>query len=695
MPRENMKNPFNITKGDDFSDREINDYWVDFPPTGGFVNLAKPTSPMPMLILGGKGSGKTHLMRYFSYPLQKIRNKQNLPDGIRADGYIGIYLRCGGLNAARFQGKAQGEDAWATVFAYYMELWLSQLVLDIVVDAFRTSDEFRASEGSIVHEISSLFDVPFAPVPVSVSDLREGMAIMQRHVDSAVNNSAISRKLEIQVRATRGKLIFGIPRLLAEHLPSLSQCLFVYLIDEFENLSEAQQKYVNTLIRERQSPSSFKIGSRLYGVHTYATYSADEENKEGSEFEVLRLDARLRNSEKYSLFAMRLVAKRLQESGYRFGSDSDEKHLAGTLKALFERFPTGRLGREETQFIVEKYAERERPYFGFLRQKLERGMNAGMAPGVKVEGTISEIVSLLAVPDLPLLEKANILFFYKAWASNKHLPDAAQRIHDDCKRYISETAGATAGENYSDLLLHFKSDLIAQLFRDCGGNDKQLYTGIETFIDMSWGLPRNLLIVLKHVFAWAVFNGERPFEEEPISLKAQESGLEEAVEWFYHDAKMIGRDGAEVQGCITRLSTLFRSIRFSDKPAECSCCAFSADVNRASEGAQRFVDLAVKWSLLIDVGTQRDRNTTRVDFKFQLNRMLAPRWDLAIYRRGVVALRPEEVTAIFDPEHKGDFEGVSRRRIDRMTAPFFAKKGQAREPAGSFENDLLPGLGDD
>ena len=80
---ETPTNPFNITKAVDFNDQEINDYWVDIPSGEGFAAMAKPTSPMPMLILGGKGSGKTHLMRYFSYPLQRIRYGKDVLGGIK------------------------------------------------------------------------------------------------------------------------------------------------------------------------------------------------------------------------------------------------------------------------------------------------------------------------------------------------------------------------------------------------------------------------------------------------------------------------------------------------------------------------------------------------------------------------------------------------------------------------------------
>ncbi len=72
-----------------FSDREINALWVDIASGDGFWKLAKLTSPMPMYILGSKGSGKTHLMKYFSYPVQKLRHAKGVVEGVQQDGYLG------------------------------------------------------------------------------------------------------------------------------------------------------------------------------------------------------------------------------------------------------------------------------------------------------------------------------------------------------------------------------------------------------------------------------------------------------------------------------------------------------------------------------------------------------------------------------------------------------------------------------
>ena len=672
--KDTTVNPFNITKAVDFSDQEINDYWVDIPSGDGFVAMAKPTSPMPMLILGGKGSGKTHLMRYFSYPLQRIRYGHDVLGGIERDKYIGVYLRCGGLNSARFRNKGQPDETWADIFAYYMELWLAQLALNTVLNVVGGTPELEDRERAVLMELSALIDLGQRAAPTSLAGLNRMLGELQQELDVAVNNSAITRTLLVRIAITRGDLIFGIPKAISANVLALRDCLFLYLIDEFENLSEIQQKYVNTLLRERQSPCSFKIGARMYGVRTFSTYSADEDNKEGSEFEVLRLDAILRENKYYEEFARRLIAKRLVEFNSASSNPATLEAMARSLDECFEKQRESRFSLAETAYVIDKYSGRERPYFKSLRQYLDQGIKASAAPGVTNSTDIEKILALLQCPEFPLLEKANLFLFYKEWSSKRNLLIAAQAIADDCRSCV---AGDGENGRVHKILRYFKADLLAQLFRET--DQRQRYIGLTTFVEISSGLPRNLLILLKHIFAWATFNGERPFSDGPISMRSQQAGVAEASDWFYRDARMIGREGQLVMDSINRLGTLFRGIRFSEKPSECSCSTFSADASRSSEIARHVLDLAEKWSLLIDVGGQRDRNTERIDAKYQMNPMLAPRWDLSIYRRGALALKPHEVDAVFDPEHTEEFDILAEARVARMKPPFF---GHRSKPPG-------------
>ncbi|MCK4822074.1 hypothetical protein KA005_40300, partial [bacterium] len=80
----------------------------------------------------------------------------------------------------------------------------------------------------------------------------------------------------------------------------------------------------------------------------------------------------------------------------------------------------------------------------------------------------------------------------------------------------------------------------------------------------------------------------------------------------------------------------------------------------------------------------------RIDLKYQLNGMLTPRWDLAKARRGTISLSPDEVNAIFDSQYSDNFESLLKRRVDRMTAPFFGKKKDLLKKDN--KQSLLPGF---
>jgi hypothetical protein len=138
-------------------------------------------------------------------------------------------------------------------------------------------------------------------------------------------------------------------------------------------------------------------------------------------------------------------------------------------------------------------------------------------------------------------------------------------------------------------------------------------------------------------------------------------------------------------------------MRFADKPTESSLCCFSADLTSVSEESRRVIQQAENWSLLLRIPKgQRDRNSNQIDSKYQLNSMLAPQWDLPIYRRGAVGLGTDEVDAVFDREFAGKFKEVLRIRVERMTAPRFGKgtkSGGKHVPQP--EQPSLPGFDND
>lgn len=312
-----------------------------------------------------------------------------------------------------------------------------------------------------------------------------------------------------------------------------------------------------------------------------------------------------------------------------------------------------------------------------------------MTPGLATRADIDRVLNEIRFLEYPFLERANVMLLYKAWAHRANLLQAAVAIRSDA---VKLSQNMPEGTLHTKLFRHFRADVVAQLLRDIG--QPQRYLGFSTFVRMSAGLPRCLLTILKHVFTWAQFLGEDPFRKGRISVAAQTEAVSQAAEWFFTDARAPGPEGTAIRDGMTRLGQLLRALRYADKPSECSLSTFSADVTTATEQARQTLDRAAQWSMLVTVaGGQADRNLGRVDTKYQVHPMLAPRWDLPIARRGSIALSGEEVTAIFAPRDTTSVATMVARRESLTMAPMFGKQANGRVPVGTQET--LPGFDDD
>ncbi len=667
-------NPFSITKANDLTDEQINSLWVDVKGDTGSSTLfdsGKFRSPMPTFILGGKGSGKTHLMRYASYPLQRIRFLQDglsMTAGLQRDGYVGIYVRCSGLDTGRFRGKGHSDEAWAEVFSYYLELWLGQTLLNILAQVVAT-DELQAFERQFCRDIATLFDDD-APVRSTLLEQCEDLNRRRKRLDYEVNNAAFGGGLSPGIALTRGRLVFGLPKLFASVLPGLAAIQFCYQLDEFENLTTSQQVHVNTLVRERESPATFKIGARQFGIRSHETLSAGEENLRDSEFDELRLDRRFRENEaQYRDLVDRLVERRLQE----FRAQAPTRVGNIRIRDWFEEPDLD----WQSSLLLEVFTPEleQRAHFQALRQALRAGFAFSSAPGVDGDTAIDMIVSGLSVPQLPLLEKLNVLILYGDWARKRDLLNATREIRQQCEAFRK---GEDTGP-YAEKLKRFKSDLVAQLFRE--NSRKQIYAGLSAFVRMSEGQPRALITLLKHTYDWALFQGEEPFIEGKISYQAQSRGAVSSAEWFYNSMMQAGIDGRDILIAVDRLSQLFRINRFSNNIRECSLIGFSASVINVSDRAAHVLKKANDRSFIVDIeGGQQERNSEQVTKKFQLNRMLAPRWALGTARRGIVPFDRGEMEAIFDPDQEEAFVDLRRRWEARASAPLFGKQRERQAP---------------
>lgn len=665
-------NPFRITKSNDLTDEQINQLWVSVTEDDGITGLAWPASPTAMYILGGKGSGKSHLMRYYSFPVQVIRYQESgtpISEGIKSDGYVGVYARCGGMDSSRFEGKALDEEKWSALFAYYFELWVADKTLATVETLLDQRVIAPETDAIIAGEIATLLDKDVSSI-TSIVNAREYFADLRRTLDYAVNNAAFGKKLDAEILVTRGRLFFGLPKVFCKHVDFLKQIIFVYLLDEFENFAVNRQIYINTLLREREGPTAFRIGSRLYGRKTLQTLSGGERNLKDSEYEDLFLDERFRqNATKYRAFALRLVSRRLDPIAERREPNDNGTHH------LFDFFERPNMDWDSRYFLdaTAKHDPAERYHLTNLRDKLQRGVSEGFVVGIHGNKEIGELIKTISFPEHPIVEKLCILHLFQKWFRSANLADAAHFVRERAEAKLS----GEKDKKFDEFVDKHKSDMIAQWLR--ANSKKQVYAGLENFILMSEGLPRALITILKHIYDWAIYTGEDPFKRGKISVDSQHLGVVEAADLFLEQMLPDGEDGVRVGSAIERLCLLFRANRFSDKPIETSLIAFSVDQLALDPEARRVLDLATKTSLVISVERgQRERNSKGVTSKLEVNRMLAPRRDLPIARRGVATFDASTVDLIFMHSKAAEFEVFAKSWVNKMTAPAFGKRARQK-----------------
>lgn len=658
-------NPFDLTKASDFSDSQIFNYWVDIAEDhGGLPTVLNLRSVMPMLLLGGKGSGKTHLMRYCSAPVQTLRNDGSLSAAIAREGYVGIYVSADGLNVGRFSGKGQPNETWSAIFGFYFELWLSLNLISVLCSKLKTDSVF-VDERALIDEILRLFDRPLEGIE-SLSDLYSFLERSLREIDRIVNNSAVSRRLDgLEITFSPGRMCFGIPPLLAKYDAGLSNVNFVYLIDEIENLSIDQQKFINSLIRYRKGNATIRVGARLYGMKTYETTGSGEPIKRAAEYDRVELDGFLRGHEKeYARLAEELVSKRLGT----FGGVALE---CESVYRFFEEISSEEYYRALTSRLVStRESSEDRPYFDRLKGHLLE-----VYGGHAVED-VEGIINLLRIDSFPLIEKLNVLQLYKGWGGPQVLRSAAEKINKNASALLS---GQEPSKDYIQTFQHFDSDLLAQLSRDYGR--KIPYAGLETLIHLSQGVPRNLLAVLKQIYRRSLFAGERPFTGGCISLQSQTEGVMDSAAWFWDDAQPDSY-GTDVREAVERLAILMRTIRYSDRPSECDLCSFSVDESKITDAARLTLERAENWSYLLRVRDgAKNKNSQSVDLKFQLSPMLAPKWGLSVHRRGTLEIRPDLANAIFDSTFSSTFDALLKSRVAVMIAPHFSSKIASEQQA--------------
>ena len=639
-----------LVKANDLDDEQIRRLWVPFAESGDRLPFFDPSTMMSTVVLGGKGSGKTHLLRYHSFPVRGLvyDDKGDWKVCIGQDRYVGVYSIAGGLNGSRFTGKGVSEDVWSELFRYYVDLWLAQSFLAVVTRIASHIEDVRERERDLIGGfLDAFFDRPEL-AEHSFACLQRCLQGLQKDIDRGIMKASLGASMQPEIRCRPSSLVFGFPNVTCEHVPMFSDVTMCYYMDEYENFSTDQQRYFNTLLRDRSGPVTFRIGARMYGMKTFDTDGTGEKIRDGSEYELLQLDNRFRaDSSQYSVFCKKLLLRRIE--GWAGPNGVDE--IESTLESNEPQVPS---------------SENARVHLTRLRERLLKELS---------EDDVAGIIDHLRFDDSLTVEKAGIFMFYQRYAKGEtDLRGAAEEIAVAIERDRDDESSGV-----SQVLSHYGDDFRAQVLRDARMSSF-MATDLSAIITMSEGLPRVFLTIMKHIFEWVEFEHGK-LSTDKISPRARRRGLLDAAGWFQRDMPQAGLRGEMIGITVERLGDLFRLNRYADKPVECSMIGFSVPVQGVTPAALDTIRDLVHRSFLIPAAAgEKDRNTSQRRAKYHLNRILCPLFDLPIGRRGAARLSAEDADAVFGLRDRGAYRELRTSWGRRVNWPF--ERSSRIEPEG-------------
>ena len=418
---------------------------------------------MPIIFMGGRGTGKTMFLKYFSYETQRDEAFRVSPNNsrdpvmsyLKSRGGIGFYLRFDGPVLRSFKGRGVDEDKWDAIFTHYFELQVCKCYIKVIQDLLNRDRILKDKvEKGFIAEVARCFGKETA----KLNTIEDILKKVEGELQEVISFRAQIAFSDVDFCPSKGfgsqDLSFRVAEIAKEKIGEFREDInFVILIDEYENFLERQQRIVNTLLKFVRPGVTFRIGMRLEGFHTFGTISDNEFIKEGRDYTKIIFEDFLTKDKEYRNFLRNVARKRLEAVPiFRNKGFLNISKFLGSKENLEEEACTLVEGRKNRHF-----------------ESLDQATN-------KI--SVKEAKDAISCPDNPLLEMLNIL-----WVLRGNEPDD---IHNVMKDYLNGEKTEKVNKYRRDYIDKYKLSLMFLLASIYRANKK--YYSFNTFCFISSGI---------------------------------------------------------------------------------------------------------------------------------------------------------------------------------------------------------------
>ena len=309
------RNPFVVTKAEEFNHSyELLASLMQFRVGVADVLLSNTN----VFLEGSRGSGKSMYLRILSLPVKATYDKLLVEGQVEQlphhKPFVGVYAK---LNPTIFSANEhEATTGYQLSFQRLFNLYCIECMVGTVLEAqnFPQLSFTVEDEDIFVRDIWSLA-LAATEKEVSLKGLFRALRSARMEARHAMDVLPLSSDLRSQP-----DLLWQCSEVMAGLAPFKGQRVH-FLIDEFDSLSIFQQKIINSYLRKRDFPTTFKIACKKHKL-TFHDVSDNPLNPSGDYARVELDDSDFGTSRVFADYVKEIANKRLKGAGYRTTVDS-------------------------------------------------------------------------------------------------------------------------------------------------------------------------------------------------------------------------------------------------------------------------------------------------------------------------------------------------------------------------------------
>jgi hypothetical protein len=599
-------NPFDLLRADYASIEELGHYFID--PGQELIRAMKTFKPVVMR--GARGCGKTMLGRYFSYEREatELKERGTTATPKTAPEYLGLYLRIDIDLLQVFNPPTEADrPLYNGLFGQFFDLLVFRKALD-ALGAFGGVASW-CSGGDAEAEVYKTLLREFGPRGAGVQSTNAEMHKLVKEMLAEMRRYVNNPRTEPEPFKLQSNILL---KLLVEELTSQSggefqKHYFAVIVDEYEHFSEAQQKVVNSRIKQiKQSDhTTYRIFVKhgKAGLHTTATLAVDQQIQPIHDFNLINLDEDTDAAE-FSAQQHRIAERYLTLNPF--------------FNSLGVRTLDQLLATESASDQARRIASDDRKLREYVRKNYPTKFNA-------IHDWFDDEPRLLTKAVAVVIMNQG----KRRGAGSAYGSAAGKSPESVLEEFRSQSSKAKDWlHNYERGTLFWMANLYAK-------PKNLVYAGSDMVITVAGRNVRTFLELCRAIVEeWFAQRKEDLHTTPPISVQIQTAALRRAAENYRGVIRSLPMHSRQLLDLADRLGQLFSVLAKSPTQSEPEINHFSIDRDPGGEPWYDFFQTAYAESILLRLkGNKQKSDTDLQQDDWQLNPCFAPHYGFSPRRK--------------------------------------------------------------